>query len=247
MKKNYLTLLTSSFLTLLLTVLSFHSVHAQMFSVEERDERPAFDFRYTSLSFGWEFAEFQFQGDPETAGNERSDFDNGILKAQFETPDINVYLGLAGNLTGMENQSYVNFGASIYNYFVLSQSETYRLLLPVQINIDLLRTQRDGITQQFQQSAFQAGAGGAAEYRLRNSLLTSVELVPRIGFSSSQGGVFGGRIFSLEGKARMVILNAIGSNGLVLGYNYNHKSYTIDEDIFDYDFNGHSITLGITF
>jgi len=237
----------ATIITVLITLSLVPSVHSQMFTVEDREDRRTVDFRYTSVSFGWEVAEFTFQGNPEAAGDERSDFDDGVFKVRFETPGIDVYLGLAGNLTGMDNQSYVNVGASIYNNFRLTGTERYRLLLPVQINIDLLRSQRDGVTQQFQQSAFQLGGGIAGEYRLRNSILTTLQAVPRLGFSSSQGGVFGGTIFSFEGKARFVVQNIIGSNGLVLGYNFNHRSYSIDEDLFDYDFNGHSITFGITF
>ncbi|MEX2585207.1 MAG: hypothetical protein WD315_02360 [Balneolaceae bacterium] len=200
----------------------------------------------SSLTVGWEIAEFVYTGDDNVS--DRSDFDDGIFRVRFENPGLDMYLGLAGGLTGMENQTYLNVGAILYNDFILSRmSDSSFLLLPLQINTDLTRSQRSNTGQQFQQSAFMFGAGLGFSTKISNSIHMLVKGVPNYGFSFSQGSLFGGSVFKLQGKSRLFIQNLFSERSLVLGYDYHFSKYDVDGEIFDYDFNGHSVTVGITF
>lgn len=207
-------------------------------------ERPA--FTYTSLSAGWEIVDFTFTGQPGPV-SERFDFNDGIFNVRFETPGINMYFGVAGNLTGAEDRNLLNIGALIYNDFILTSSENFQLLLPLQLNTDLMRVQASSASNRFQQSSFQLGAGLGARTGILKQLNATFELVPNYGFSNSQGAFIGGTVFTLNGKARFYLENILANNAVVLGYDYRYKSYNIDADIFNYDYNSHSVTIGITF
>lgn len=239
--------LKTTIAALLLLFLLSDTLYGQMFSVDESSPRERAIFSYTSLSMGWEFADFTFTGDPDETVVDRYDFNDGIFKIIFENPGIDFYLGLAGGLTGMENRNFINIGAVLYNNFVLNRSERFWIMIPLQINTDLTRVQNDGANRQFQQSAFQIGAGLAARSQLTENLKSTIRLVPGFGFSNSQGAFFGGTIFSLDGKARIIIDEVIGGRGLIFGYDFRHRSYDIDVEVFNYDFNGHTLSIGIAF
>jgi hypothetical protein len=247
MKNQKYCYLKTSITTLLFLFLLSDTLYAQMFSVQEQTPRERATLSYTSLSLGWEVGEFTFTGDQDQADLDRYDFSDGILKVTFENPGIDFYLGLAGGLTGMENRSFVNIGAVLYNNFVLTNSENFWLILPLQINTDLTRVQNDGANRQFQQSAFQVGAGLAVTTRISENLRSTIRIVPGYGFSNSQGAFFGGTIFSAEGKARIIFDNVFGERGLIFGYDFRHRSYNIEPDLYNYDFNGHTFSIGITF
>lgn len=247
MKKIFKKQAAAPILSLLFLFILSDSLYAQMFSVDDRERVERAPFTYSSLSVGWEFGEFSFRGNPATAGADRFDFNDGILKVLFENPGIDMYLGLAGGLTGWENQNYLNIGATLYNNFVLTHSERFWLTLPLQLNTDLKRIHTDGASRQFQQTAFQVGAGLGGRAQLGDDLNATLRIVPGIGFSNSQGAFVGGTASSVDGKARIILDNVLGENGIIFGYSYRFRRYNIDADIFDYDFNGHTLTVGITF
>lgn len=242
-------LLSVLFLTVSVSLFTKQTANAQMFSVGEASspqERIAFS--YTSLSAGWEFADFTHTGNTSAVStNNRFDFQDGVFRVLFETPGLNMYLGLAGGLTGMDSHNYLNIGAQLYNNFNLTRSDRFWLYLPLQINTDLKRSEQDGADRSFQQSAFQVGTGLGMKSNLNDTFKFQMSLLPNYGFSFSQGNFFGGSIFSLNGKARLYIENIFPEKALTLGYDYNFRSYDIDGEIFDYDFSGHTFSLGITF
>jgi hypothetical protein len=237
------------FISALFLFLLTDSLQAQMFTVDDRSPRERGLFSYTSLSAGWEFGNFSFTGNAEEiSDSERFDFDGqGIFKLTFENPGIDFYLAMAGNLTGMENQNFVNVGAVLYNNFVLNSSERFWVLLPLQISTDLTRVNTDEATNQFQQSSFQIGAGLGARAQLSENFKSTVRLVPGYGFSNSAGAFFGGTAASLDGKVRFILDEVFGSRGLIFGYDFRLKSYNIEGEQFDYDYTGHTISIGIIF
>lgn len=218
-----------------------------MFSVEDSPARQ-FGIPTSSLSAGWELANFDYRGDPDQAGVNRYDFSSmSMFRFHFENPGINLYLGLGGSLTGSSDQNYLNIGALLYNDFILLRDEDYRFTLPLQINTDLVRTRQDLNTQQFQQTAFQIGAGLGYWHRLTERLHADARIVPNIGFSNSQGSFVGGSVFTFDGKLRVHILRLLGNQSLVAGYDFRFRSYNIDAEIFNYDLLGHTLSLGIAF
>lgn len=236
---------SSLFLPALLILLFAGESAAQMFSVG--DERRDADVTLLSsrLMAGWERGDFNYQG--ETAqGTDRYDFNGGIFNVRFESQAINMYIGLAGKLTGLEERGYVNIGATIHNPFFLAGSPQLMLYLPLQINTDLKRVMSSSSSIRFQQSAFQFGAGLGASSRLAGKVHGSAQLVPSYGFSNSQGAFIGGSVFSLDGKVRVSLLNLFPGKALVLGYHFRYRSYDIERELFDYNYSGHNITIGVT-
>jgi hypothetical protein len=247
MIKEILKRISSLFLLLIILFFFHDTVHGQMFSVEDRTPQERALFTYSSLSIGWEIADFSYTGDPAEAGLDRFDFNDGILTLIFENPGIDFYLGLGGGLTGMNDQTIVNIGAVLYNDFILHRSDNFWVQLPLQINTDLKRVQSNTASRQFQQSSFQVGAGLGIRNRFTQSIRSVIRAVPAYGFSNSQGAFFGGTVFSFDGKARLIIDEVFGNTGLIFGYDFRLKSYNIDNEIFNYDFSGHTISVGITF
>lgn len=249
MYRQIIRLTSQFFISALLLFILTESLHAQMFTVDDRSPRESGLFSYTSLSAGWEFGSFNFTGNQEEISDaERFDFDSqGIFKLTFENPGIDFYLAVAGDLTGMENQNFINVGAVLYNNFVLNSSERFWVLLPLQISTDLTRVNTDQATNQFQQSSFQIGAGLGARAQITQNFKSLVRLVPGYGFSNSAGAFFGGTAASLDGKARFILDEMLGSRGLIFGYDFRLKSYNIEGEQFNYDYTGHTISIGITF
>lgn len=240
------------FKTLILSVALFGvtltSLQAQMFSVGEPESPAGVAIsNYTTLSAGFEPAEFTYSSDALVLNTTDFGFENTILRILFESPAIDLYLGVGGKISGMDNQNYFNLGAVVSNTFTLNQSDRFWIILPVQINTDLTRSSRDGASQEFQQSAFQFGAGPGIRARVTDNFSIMTKVVPSYGFSVSQGSIFGGSIFSVLGKGRLYFENIFGGHGLVFGYDYTLKKYDIDGDTYDYDFSGHTFSLGFSF
>jgi hypothetical protein len=223
------------------------NVQAQMFSIND-DERPA--ERMTGptsiLSIGFSPANFEFTGE-SVPNNDRLDFDDLLFKIQFNTQGLDLSTTFGGSLTGMDDQSYVNLSARIYNNFPLKRSPKFRISLPIQLTTDLTQVSRDISSTDFRQSSLVFGSGIASTIRPVQRLSFQLKATPNYGFSFSQGSVFGGSLFRFDGVAHMIIHNIIGSRSLILGYNFDFKNYDIDGDINDYEFTAHTFTIGIGF
>jgi len=231
--------------SLLLLAVPVH-LNAQMFSVEERSPYDREVYR-SSLGLGWEIGDFSYRGDPQAAGNDRYDFTMGILRMHFENPGVNMYFGIAGKLTGSDNQNYLNLGVVLYNDFMLtrpSSPDRPHLFVPLQLNTDLMRTNQELSSREFQQTTFQLGTGLGLNNRFHERLRATFRLVPGIGFTNSQGAFIGGSIYSVEGKARFHIVNLLGNRSLLVGYDYRFRRYNIDLEIFNYDLASHTISIG---
>jgi len=218
-----------------------------MFSVDD-DERPA--DRTTEptniLSIGFSNATFDFTGE-NISDNDRLDFDDLLFEIQFNTQGLDLSTAFGGSLTGMDDQSYVNLSARIYNHFPLKRSQKFRVSLPIQLTTDLTQVSRDISNTDFRQSSLTFGSGIASTVRPAERISIQFKATPNYGFSFSQGSIFGGSLFRFDGIANLLIHNVFGNRSLALGYNFDFKNYDIDGDINDYEFTSHTLTIGIGF
>lgn len=218
-----------------------------MFSVGDTEERAntRLDL-YSTLGVTWEIAEFEYQKD-DLPPAQRADFQNSIIRLRFENPGLNISAGFGGSYTGMDDRSYLNVNAMLYNDIALIRSERFILGLPIQITTDLtsvaLQRQGDG----FQQSSLVFGTGASMQYRVSERVQMSLRATPNYGFSFSQGAFFGGSLFTTKGVARLFFDEVFGSNTLVIGYDFDFKDYNIDEGQNNYQYLSHSFTVGIAF
>jgi len=218
-----------------------------MFTVgdsEERTEKRVGD--YSTIGLTWEIAEFEFTGEGVSPDN-RADFQNSIIRLRFENPGLHISTGFGGSFTGMDDRGYVNINALIYNDLALIRSPRFILAVPIQLTTDLKSVTINQSNDRFQQSSLVIGTGASLRYRVSNRVDMSLRATPNLGFSFSQGGLFGGRLFTTKSAARLYFNEIIGSTSLVLGYDFDFRDYNIEGDENDYRFLSHSFTLGIAF
>lgn len=201
---------------------------------------------YSTIGLSWEIADFEFTGDGVLPEN-RADFESSILRLRFENPGLYISAGFGGSLTGMDNTGYVNINALLFNDIVLTRSPRFILVLPVQITTDLKSVSIDQSNNSFQQNSLTFGTGASIQYRINQRVDMSLRAVPNIGFSFSQGALFGGRLFTTRSAARFYFNEVIGTNSLVFGYDFDFRDYNIEGNQNDYRFLSHSFTLGIAF
>lgn len=217
-----------------------------MFSVDSNEQRQRSLFETTVLSIGLEAADFTYSGSTPNSVT-RLDFNDPIFRVRFETPGLEFNIGIAGSITGMENRNYVNIGGQLSNNLILYSKESLFLVLPLQLSTDVKRVVDNQSDFEFQISSFSFGTGLGLYSRLSNTFSTSANLTPNYGFSYARGSFFGGQVFHVNGKWRLFINKILPANPIVLGYDFIYKKYLVEGDLYDYDFTGHTITLGFGF
>jgi len=224
------------------------SLQAQMFSVggEEEDRPPLRLQSYSTVGLAIEFADFNFTGS-NLPIDEQAEFSGNILRLRVENPGLDISLGFGGNLTGLDERSYVNVNALLYNDFPLVRSQNFIFALPVQIATDLKSVQIERSNNNFQQSSFTIGTGVSMRYQINRRVGASLRGTPNIGFSFSQGNLFGGRLFRGLASSRFYFNEVFGSNALVFGYDFDYRDYDIDGTQNDYSYLSHSVTIGLAF
>ncbi|WP_340103930.1 hypothetical protein [Rhodohalobacter sp. 8-1] len=240
MKKN-------TILFLLLLMFIPIASHAQMFSVgESEDRQPTRIQSYSTFGAGIEFADFNFTGSNVPLADQAA-FDGSIFRIRFENPGLDISAGFGGSLTGIDDYSYANVSALLYNDFPLIRSQQFILALPLQIGTDLMSVQIDRSSNNFQQSSFTIGTGASLRYQINPRVGVSLRATPNIGFSFSQGNLFGGRLFRGTTAARFYFNEVFGSAALVVGYDFDYRDYNIEGTQNDYEFLSHAITVGLAF
>jgi hypothetical protein len=243
----FLILKKSSFLSFFLLLLLPISIQAQMFSVGEAEDRPPLRLQsYSTVGVALEFADFDFTGS-DLAPDEQAEFSGNILRLRVENPGLDISVGLGGTLTGIDDRSYVNVNAHLYNDFPLVRSEKFIFAIPIQIGTDLKSVQIERSNNNFQQSSFTIGAGLSMRYQINRRVGASFRGTPNYGFSFSQGNLFGGSLFKGLATARLYFNEVFGSSALVFGYDFDYRDYDIDGTQNDYRYNSHSVTIGLAF
>lgn len=224
----------------------FKTASAQMFSV--RDEKPRRTFSSRAIYVGWQPADFNFKGDPQTDGSARFAFTDPMLQFRMETFGLQLYLGFGSGLTGMSNVSVFNAGAVAEQLFPLIQSHRFALQLPLLVHTDLTSVRSDRVSgEPFEQSTLQVGTGIRTRMRLGDAIQITTHVKPEYGYSLSTGSTFTGQIFEWGAGVRLHWSGLLIGNGLSLGYEYGFKRYDIEVNRFDYNLRSHTLMLGIMF
>lgn len=217
----------------------------QMFSIQESQQRPEKPLGFSTLvGFSLDFASFTYTGDL-TGGFDRLDFNDPILRFRINSPNLDVSLGLAGSLTGMDDLSYLNVSGRIFNRLNIKRSPTFVLSVPVQLTTDLKRVRAGSFDTEFQQSSLVFGTGISSDIKLSDRFNFKMHATPNYGFSFAQGSFFGGNLFRFDTRAAIYINNLFGRRALAIAYDFDYRKYDIDGDIYDYDFSSHAVTIGI--
>ncbi len=235
---------TSAFLLLLFFMPPL--VHAQMFSVAEEGPSRSNPFA-PYLRGGVQMVDFTFTGNPSILiGGESLAFSGNVAHAEFESGGFSLGVSLGNDFLGLKGQNYFDLNLNFLNPFYLIRKPNFGAGVPVQLGTKLTAVRSDDINNEFSQTNLYAGAGAIAQLYFPEKLGITTQLIPSFGFSTASGGLIGGNVFSLKGKARVNIFNLLFGRNLSLGYDYIYDSYDIDGEEYDYDLTAHLLTIGVS-
>lgn len=233
-------------LFLILIIFSLPQIlQAQMFSVDD-DERSRTNPFAPYLRAGIKTINFDYQGDPEENNAGVLNLQGVAATLAFESGGFKLGASIANKLTGVDDQNYFDLAINFTNPFMIIGRPTYMIGLPLQLGSKVTSVRSDITSHDFSQTNFHAGIGIMTQFHFPELLGGSIQFLPSYGFSSSSGGFVGGNVFSLKGQARINFYNIIFDKNISLGYDYNFDSYDIDGETLDYNFTGHTLTLGIS-
>ncbi len=221
---------------------------AQMFSIGE--ERRQFDMPQSAVYIGLEPVSVDYFGDDTSAGAGSFEFDGTLIRLRYETPGINLFLATGGSITGIENHTYFDVGGNLGTVLPLYVSEGLIIQIPLELKsifTTMTNSQFVGTTSGFRFGSLMGGLGARMMVRLRDDIRFEISSVPNFGVTFASGGFFGGSMSILSGSGRFYIDRLFGDVGLSFGYDYNYKKYNVDESLFDYKINAHSLQVGLTF
>jgi hypothetical protein len=232
---------------LLLALLAYPATsYAQMFSVGDETEQRSNPFA-PYIRVGIQPITFSYTGDPAALNSQQSlAFTGTAAHLSFESGGFNISTSLGNDMTGIDKRNYFDLNLSFSNPFYFIKNPNFGLGVPIQLGSKITSVRSDDISEEFSQTNLHAGAGGIAQLYFPDKLGVTAQFIPSFGFSTASGGLIGGNVFSLRGKARVNFYNLILGRNISLGYDYIFDSYDIDGDEFDYDFSGHILTLGIS-
>ncbi|HBX65643.1 MAG: hypothetical protein CL670_01265 [Balneola sp.] len=219
---------------------------AQMFSVGNEAERRANPFA-PFLRVGVLPIDFSFTGDPSALSNGSSlAFSGTTAHLAFEQGGFNLGVSMGGDFSGLDDRKYFDLSLEFTNPFYFIRRPNFGAGVPIQLGTKLTSVRSDAISDEFSQTNLSAGAGAIVRFITPEKFGITTKFIPSVGFSTASGGLIGGNVFSMKGKARIDFYNLIFSKNISIGYDYIFDSYNIDGQEYDYDLSGHAITLGIS-
>lgn len=254
-----LKIVKSAFFFLLFLPFVPQQAKAQMFSVGEDDAQTIIP--PLELYLAYEPMNVTYQGNnldfeiPPGLPIDIFAFSGPVVRLGYNSPTINLSLASGGEITGLDNVSYFDFGGNINVNLNLYRTPTLSIQLPVQFssrytnitNSVRFNLMNVNLSNRFRFSNLNIGAGLKLFARPLTNLRFETGIIPSYGFAFASGGVFGGSLATVSAGARLFIDRIFGEVGLSLGYQYNLRNYNVDEALYDYRMNAHSIQLGITF
>ena len=235
-----------SIFLLLVLIFASNQTFAQMFSVGDQSSE---EVRLSSTYFrlGISPVSFNYTGENSNLSPaERLDFESTAFTMIFENPTLNASLSFVNNLTGADDERYLNLSIDYMNRLLFSRKESFQAGIPFGLNSNLVNVQDEGGSNDFSQTVIGFSAGGFIALQVPKKISFTAEGLPSYGFSNSKGGLFGGSNKSLLLRARLNLLGILGNTSVSFGYDYKFSSYDLDVDDFDYDLTYHRLTLGIS-
>ncbi|HLR26637.1 MAG TPA: hypothetical protein VK112_12280 [Fodinibius sp.] len=227
------------------------SAKAQMFSMDEESPRPRFNYPRNEVFVAFEPTVVSYQGAGDVDKPGAYGYDAPILRLGYSSRGLNLYLGVGGSITGSSDIAYFDVGGNINAFLSLHRSKKFILQIPFRISSSLVNITNDqtGLSlERFRFGSLTAGAGLQAIARLSSDIRTQLTAVPSYGFTFASGGLFGGGLGTVALNGRLFMDHLFSDRmGLSVGYKFDFRSYNIEQEKFDYQMQGHSIQLGITF
>ena len=222
------------------------TLYGQMFSISSAEERtgPATTF----LNVGYGPSSFDYNGNFSSPGDGGLAFDNsGVFFVGFSSPTFNLGLSLGNRLTGLDDISYIKLAIDYSNRASLIRRPSFSLNLPLIFRSGLYTIgETNNLTEDFSQVTLSLYPGLEIRNRFGSRITFSNQGTAGYGFSTSNGGFFGGSVRGLSFESKLNIERFIGSRTLSIGYNFNLRDFDIDGSSFDYDLKGHTLSIGVS-
>jgi hypothetical protein len=222
---------------------------AQMFSVDSKSGQQVNSFTQSIYATGT-IIDFRYTGSDDAQFAEKYDFAGSAIGLRYEIQGLDLYLNVGGGLTGLDEHSYVNVGAQLYQPFRIVSANSFRLYIPLMLHSDFTRVvseQQQSGGDQFQQSMLAPGGGLMYGVSFSDRVQYTGVALTEYGFSFSAGNTFTGQVFGLQGQQRINIADVFGSVGLSLGYDFQFRRYNVEIDRYDYNQWSHHVYLGVNF
>jgi hypothetical protein len=232
-------------MVLIISMLGVHTgLSAQMFTVQE--ETGPVRVPDSFIRAGVSPSNFVYTGG-ETGVNSPTElqFTHPAAYVAFESAGLNVSFKLANQLVGLSNVRYMDIDLTLGNQLTFIRKRRFQAGIPVDLNTSFTNVDNDRVDEVFNQVNFAVGGGAFFKGRVGKRVSLSTEFTPGYGFSNSNGGFVGGTIFFLKGNARVNIARVFGNRGLSLGYDFDYRSFDIQDQSFDFDLTSHTLTIGV--
>ena len=208
-------------------------VKAQMFSVSEKKER--INKPVTIIRVGTSITDFKYKGKEYGTNQRLLELDNAIFEVMIETFGLTANAKIGNSITGLDNGSFLDLNLRFKNDFNIIKTKTLQAGIPIQLSSGLTTSNSDFTRNRFNQTHFAGGTGLFFNINPSKKLEIHNHGVYGYGFSSSNGGFFGGTLNYLDVGTKINVLNVIGERTLSIAYAYILRSYDIDEEIYDFD------------
>lgn len=223
---------------------------AQMFSVDDGSDGE-FNRPGSEAYIGFEPTTVTYEGEEGATDAALYEYDAPVLRVGYSGRTLNLFMGVGGSITGSDDVAYFDVGGNINYRLPLYTSSKFIFEVPIRISSRFtnITTDQTAITlDRFRFGSLLAGAGLKAKIRTASNIRVQLGAVPSYGFTFASGGFFGGGLGTLALNGRLFFDQLFSRNmGLSVGYKYDFRTYNIDEERFDYQIQGHSIQVGITF
>lgn len=244
MKKNLVLIFTISFF-----FSGYSLIQGQMFSVEDQSQNQRQNvFQNSYLRIGAGPASFKFTGSLlNSVGTENLEFDNTALNLIYESTDVSLSILLANKLMGLEDVGFFDLGFALTNGLQIVRRSRINAGIPIQFYSSITSVNNEKSQENFNQVNLAAGAGAFLNLRVTPKITFTNRFIPGYGFSNSSGGFLGGSMFYATGKSRLNFNELLLGRGLSIGYDFNYRSFDIDDEFYDFDLKSHLITIGVSF
>lgn len=222
-----------------------YASHAQMFSVGE--ERPNLDIPLSEFYMGLEPAEVTYEGEATGSRAGVFAFEGSLLRFGYRNQMLDLSLRTGGQVTGLDEVGFFDFGGHVDVGIPLYMSRPLSLQIPIRIDSRFTNITNSQSLERFRFGSLTVGAGAKVMARHAPTFRFEAGVVPSYGFSFASGGIFGGSMGGLAANSRLYLDRLFNEFGFSVGYTYDIRNFDVDEDIYDYRVNTHSIQLGITF
>lgn len=227
---------------------------AQMFSVQPERQTTniipgiAITAGYSSMNFEYRGPNYQnVLPDPSQIGT-TFQFNDPLYQIGVEMLGFSAY-GLFGRSLGAFNNAYSQFGASIGNQLPLIRSSAIRLGLPIRLATDYIIIKNNTLltSQEFKQNTFGIHSGIDLSVRLASSIRFEASGLAGYSYSVSGFGNSGGTATDLVLKNRLYLDNLVRQYGVVVGFDLNSRTYSLDDNRYDHIALQQMVIVGVTF